>query len=226
MSFISDTFSTVASTADLSTDSAVAWSPGTGAFTFGGTHVADSSNRIFCSSTNSGNNSAWYVAKTATPASADYTIVATLAFLTAASVVGIMARSGDTTTGSGGNGTGYLLRYRQFHGIELCRMDSAVPTVLAVLNASDPTGDITLTLTVSGTSITGTVAGNLSGTQTVTDATYASAGFVGIQSGAACTTTTGLHLTSITATDAGGGPSPPIGVYKHARQAVKRASYY
>lgn len=187
-----DNFTSVASGADLNTDTAVTWTRGTNV-NVTGTFLADANHAVYA---NSG-AIAWYAAKSNQPPTPDYTVTATFTYLSFADAPAIIARGGDPA-GATAQLNGYGIRWRAFHGIELIRYDDLAATLLATINANDPVGNYTLELQVSATSIKGTISGSLTGTATVVDATYAAAGYIGLIDTSSATPTTGAHCSSIT----------------------------
>jgi hypothetical protein len=212
--FLSDNFSSVASAADLTTSTGAAWTKNT-AGGFGGSLVGSGNATGVYQSTTA---SPLYFDGTHTPPTADYSVTATLKVQTVAGsnrmVIARAAGTAITSPTSLNVLNGYALRYRPFHGVELCRIDSGTITLIGagsgVVNGTDPANGstITLTLTVNGTTITGAVSGAISGILSVTDTTYSAAGVVAMwdTDSAAAADTTGVHFTSVSGdTIAGGG---------------------
>lgn len=199
MSFLSDDFSSVGSGADLSTSTAAAWSKNTGSAE-NAAFLGDASNAVYNSG--GGGGIAQYTCTDKLPATADYTVECDIVVKSVTgNSTGIMARC----NGVGNAFSGYALVYRPFQGCKLHRVDSGALTTLGTSNTGTtdpaPGSTIHLKLQLSGTTLTATVTGGMTGNWSATDATYAAKGTVGVYSGAAVTSTTGPHIDNVVGTD-------------------------
>ena len=132
---------------------------------------------------------------TATPPSADYYVECVLDFFTTVSADnnGVTGRASDVAN------TFYFARWSQTAGgFQLFKCVAGTNTQLgSTYTNAFTSGSRTVRLTMTGT----TIAMSIDGTErvSVTDSSIAAAGFAGIRGALANTTTTGIHMTSITA---------------------------
>lgn len=151
---------------------------------------------------NTGAGSAAYHAS-GTPSGADYSVQANFVYLSQTGAIGITGRA--VASGTAGHVNGYMLQHRAFHGWQLMRLDTGAPTQLGVdvgpelTTADNKVGKLEFV----GSTINAYVDGSL--IITVTDTTYSAAGNVGIFGVLAVTSTTGVHVDNVSASNGGGG---------------------
>ncbi len=197
MSFLDEDCSTVSTGANVTTSTDVAWTPNTNSGAgYNGTLLASAAGRAYYN----GSGQALYAAKSNLPTAADYTVQCDCYFASlVSSISGVGGRGADA--GSGFNG--YAIVYREFYGWRLVRFDFGATTFLGTINAADPSPGQTVTavLTFNGSSITGSLFGDQTGSLTVTDSTYSAKGYVFIYDNASSSSTTGMHFDNMLAFD-------------------------
>lgn len=209
MSFLSETWSTVTNGSNANTSTANAWSKNTGSGFNANFLVETASIAAYDDGTGAG--ICEYTCTDHLPTAADYTVECDIIVK---SVVGTSTGVMLRCNGVGNAANGYILYYRPFQGCKMARMDAGALTTLGTSNTGTtdpaPGSTIHLKLQISGTTLTATVTGGMTGNWTATDSTYSAAGNVGIYSGQGVTSTTGPHITNITGTNP---PTTPGGTY-------------
>lgn len=210
MAFVSDTFTDTAGT-NLSShtgETGASWTIHTDGGGNGALLISDA-NRLRCSALGVNTATALYYAS-GTPSGADYSVEADFVCLSAAARCGILLRYVDE--GSGANGDGYFLEYRQFFGWRLWVFTNGVTTTqIGSTFGTELTAGQTAhaKLTVSGSSFTVDLTGDITqaGAITGSDSTYSAAGQSAVAFLATDTNSTGVHLDNFQANDPSGVPT-------------------